>query len=76
MKREINPRLSYKKNTIHTLSALSRAVDIQKKFIDMPRTLKEQIDHKCGDIPRSKYISRILELQLDHENSEVNQQNV
>src|ERR671932_71342 len=34
MKREINPRLSYKKNTIHTLSALSRAVGIQKKFID------------------------------------------
>jgi hypothetical protein len=44
--------------------------------ICLPRSLKEAIDKKRGDIPRSKYISRMLELQLDHENSEVNQQNV
>jgi integrase len=37
MKREINPRLSYKKNTIQVLSDLSRTVGIQKKFIDMTR---------------------------------------
>src|SRR5919198_42486 len=37
MKREINPRLSYKKNTIQVLSGLSRAVGIEKKFIDMNR---------------------------------------
>jgi hypothetical protein len=37
MKREINPRLSYKKNTIQFLSELSRAVGIEKKFIDMTR---------------------------------------
>jgi hypothetical protein len=37
MKREINPRLSYKKYTIEILSALSRAVGIEKKFIDMTR---------------------------------------
>jgi integrase/recombinase XerD len=37
MKREINPRLSYKKYTIATLSELSRAVGIEKKFIDMRR---------------------------------------
>lgn len=30
----------------------------------MPRNLKEAIDKKRGDIPRSKYISRILERQL------------
>ena len=37
MKREINPRLSYKKCTIEILSELSRAVGIEKKFIDMTR---------------------------------------
>jgi hypothetical protein len=37
MKREVNPRLSYKKNTIQFLSELSRAVRIEKKFIDMTR---------------------------------------
>jgi integrase/recombinase XerD len=37
MKREINPRLSYKKYTIQFLSELSRAVGIEKKFIDMTR---------------------------------------
>ena len=37
MKREINPRLSHKRNTIQVLSELSRAVGIEKKFIDMTR---------------------------------------
>jgi uncharacterized protein YihD (DUF1040 family) len=37
MKREINPRLSYKKYTIQFLSELSRTVGIEKKFIDMTR---------------------------------------
>jgi hypothetical protein len=37
MKREINPRLSYKKYTIQFLSELSRAVGIEEKFIDMTR---------------------------------------
>jgi hypothetical protein len=37
MKREINPRLSYKRYTIQVLSELSKAVGIQKKFIDMTR---------------------------------------
>ena len=37
MKREINPRLSYKKYTIQFLSELSRAIGIEKKFIDMTR---------------------------------------
>ena len=37
MKREVNPRLSYKKNTIQFLSELSRAVGIEKKFIDITR---------------------------------------
>ena len=37
MKREINPRLSYKKYTIQILSELSKAVGIQKQFIDMTR---------------------------------------
>jgi hypothetical protein len=41
----------------------------------LPSNLKEVIDQKRGDIPRSKYISRILERQLEHENSAVNQQN-
>ena len=37
MKREVNPRLSYKKYTMQFLSELSRAVGIEKKFIDMTR---------------------------------------
>ena len=37
MKREINPRLSYKRSIIQILSELSRAVGMQKKFIDMTR---------------------------------------
>ena len=40
-KREVNPRLSYKKNTIQFLSELSRAVGIEKKFIDMTRLSDE-----------------------------------
>jgi hypothetical protein len=35
MKREINPRLSYKRYTIQILAELSKAVGIQKKFIGM-----------------------------------------
>jgi integrase len=37
MKREINPRLTYKRYNIQILSELSRAVGIEKKFIDMTR---------------------------------------
>ena len=37
MKREINPRLSYKKYTIQFLYELSKAVGIEKKFIDTTR---------------------------------------
>ena len=37
MKREVNPRLSYKKYTIEFLAELSKAVGIEKKFIDMTR---------------------------------------
>jgi hypothetical protein len=37
MKREVNPRLTYKRYTIQILSKLSKAVGIQKKFIDMTR---------------------------------------
>ena len=50
----------------------------QKVIMDvsMPRALEEQIYQKRGDIPRSKYISRILEQQVVHENKIVNQQNM
>jgi integrase/recombinase XerD len=37
MKREINPRLSYRRSIIQILSELSRAVGLEKKFIDMTR---------------------------------------
>jgi integrase/recombinase XerD len=37
MKREMNPRLSYKRCTIHCLAQLSKEVGIAKKFIDMTR---------------------------------------
>jgi hypothetical protein len=35
MKKEINPRLNYKRNTIQFLAELSKAVGVTKKFIDM-----------------------------------------
>jgi hypothetical protein len=37
MKREINPRLNYIKNTIQFLSELSKSVGIEKRFEDMTR---------------------------------------
>jgi hypothetical protein len=37
MKREINPRLSYKKSTIHFIAELSKHVGVEKKFADMTR---------------------------------------
>ena len=37
MKREVNPRLNYKKSTVQFLAELSKTVGIAKKFIDMTR---------------------------------------
>jgi integrase/recombinase XerD len=37
MRREVNPRLSYKRYTIQILSELSKAIGIERKFIDMTR---------------------------------------
>jgi hypothetical protein len=39
----------------------------------MSKSLKNEIDQRRGDIPRSRYIARILERHVIHENSE-NQQ--
>lgn len=39
--------------------------------ISIPRSLKERIDHSRGDIPRSKFISKILEATFDRK-KEVN----
>lgn len=36
--------------------------------ICLPKTLKEAIDKRRGDVPRSTYIYRILERQFEHEN--------
>ena len=35
MKREVNPRLDYKKSTIQIIAELSKTIGIAKKFIDM-----------------------------------------
>lgn len=43
--------------------------------ICMSTDLKEIIDNRRGDVPRSKYISRILERQLVYEKAIENQQN-
>jgi integrase/recombinase XerD len=37
MKREINPQLNYTKSTIQFLSELSRAIGVEKHFVDMTR---------------------------------------
>jgi hypothetical protein len=36
-RRKVNPRLSYKRYTIQILSELSKAIGIERKFIDMTR---------------------------------------
>jgi hypothetical protein len=53
MKREINPRLSYRKNTIQFLSELSKAVGIEKKFIDMTLNrlrIERYVRKKAGEV--------------------------
>ncbi len=37
MKREVNPRLNYKKSTMQIIAELSKSIGIAKKFIDMTR---------------------------------------
>jgi integrase/recombinase XerD len=37
MKREVNPRLSYKKSIIQTIAELSKTIGIARKFIDITR---------------------------------------
>jgi len=37
MKREVNPRLSYKKSTLQIIVELSKTIGIEKKFVDMTR---------------------------------------
>jgi integrase len=37
MKREVNPRLNYKRSTIQVIAELSKNIGIAKKFIDMTR---------------------------------------
>jgi integrase/recombinase XerD len=60
MKREINPRLSYKRYTIQILAELSKTVGIEKKFIDMTRDDVLSYLHKCrkpeNDDPLHKWI--------------------
>jgi uncharacterized protein YihD (DUF1040 family) len=60
MKREINPRLSYKKSTIQFISELSKDVGVEKKFADMTRDdILSYLDkhHKSeNDDPLHKWI--------------------
>jgi integrase len=60
MKREINPRLTYKRYTIQVLSELAKAVGIEKKFIDMTRDDVLYYLDKCrkpeNDDPLHKWI--------------------
>jgi len=37
MKREVNPRFSYKKSTLQIIVELSKTIGIAKKFVDMTR---------------------------------------
>jgi integrase/recombinase XerD len=37
MKREINPRLNYKKSIMQTIAELSKSIGIEKKFVEMTR---------------------------------------
>jgi hypothetical protein len=42
--------------------------------VSLTRALKERIDEKRGDIPRSRYISRIIERHLNYKNDAEDQQ--
>jgi hypothetical protein len=42
--------------------------------ICLPKSLKDAIDERRGDVPRSAYICRIVERQF-HENNVENQEN-
>src|SRR5215469_2542669 len=61
MKREINPRLNYIKSTIQFLSELSRAIGVEKHFVDMTRDDILFYLDKCRKIenedPLHKWIS-------------------
>jgi hypothetical protein len=60
MKREVNPRLSHKRNTIQFLSELSKAVGIEKKFIDMTQDdLLHYLD-KCRKPENEDHYTSIL----------------
>jgi integrase/recombinase XerD len=60
MKREINPRLSYKRSTIQTLAEISKTVGISKLFSDMTRDDVLYYLDKCrkseNDDPLHKWI--------------------
>lgn len=60
MKREINPRLSYIKNTIQFLAELSKSIEIEIKFIDMTKDNVLCYLDKCrkpeNDDPLHKWI--------------------
>jgi hypothetical protein len=43
MKREVNPRLNYKKSTMQIIAELSKTIGIAKKFIDMTRVFSKAI---------------------------------
>jgi integrase/recombinase XerD len=60
MKREVNPRLSYKRYNIQILTELSKAVGIEKKFINMTRDDVLSYLDKCrkpeNEDPQHKWI--------------------
>jgi hypothetical protein len=61
MKREINPRLSYKRYTIQFLSELSKVVGIEKKFIDMTSDdILCYLDKGTDDFTRSGFFVKFV----------------
>lgn len=59
MKREVNPRLNYKKSTMQIIAELSKTIGIAKKFIDMTRDDPLSYLDKCkqeNEDPLHKWI--------------------
>lgn len=63
MKREVNPRLNYKKSTMQIIAELSKTIGIAKKFSDMTRDDVLSYLDKCRKLenedPLHKWIGRV-----------------
>jgi len=67
LKREVNPRLNYKKSTMQIISELSKTIGIPKKFIDMTRDDALSYLDKCRKLENQvQYAKANMKLMLTY----------